>query len=129
MKLSKSEHRTMLMVFLILKVSSSLNGYPSGTLPQSVLFINNTAVWYNYLEIINEQWNNEQEIKNCIKKATPTFKRMNAFFKIYNLSLYRTKVKPLRWCLFRSPLWCRILNVRWHHSLDVFSRCSCIGKF
>lgn len=49
------------------------------------LFINRTKIeivnQYNYLgTIINEQWDNTQEIKFCVEKARIVFNKMSAIF-------------------------------------------------
>lgn len=73
------------------------------------LYINNNRIervkQYSYLgTIINEQWNNVQEIKCRIGKAKTTFNKMSAIFKSHNLSL-ETKIRHLRCYVFSVLLY------------------------
>uniref|UniRef100_A0A8D8SH15 Craniofacial development protein 2 n=1 Tax=Cacopsylla melanoneura TaxID=428564 RepID=A0A8D8SH15_9HEMI len=75
----------------------------------SQLYINQTAIervkQYTYLgTIINEDWQNSQEIKSRIGKAKSTFNRMSTFFKTHNLSL-DIKVRLLRCYIFSVLLY------------------------
>ncbi|CAG9827089.1 unnamed protein product [Diabrotica balteata] len=68
------------------------------------LYVNQSPVervaHYNYLgTTINEEWTNNQEIRERIGKARSTFNRMGAIFKSHNHSL-DTKVRMLRCYVF-----------------------------
>jgi len=60
---------------------------------------------YQYLgTVINEQWENAEEIKCCIGKARDVFNSISASFKSHNLSLH-LKIRLLRCYVFSTLLY------------------------
>jgi hypothetical protein len=74
------------------------------TIAGAHLCVNQTRIerveQYCYLgTMINEKWDNTQEIKCCRDKARTTFNKMSAFFKSHKLSL-KTKMRHTRCYVF-----------------------------